>query len=65
MTRIAHTVLPGHKLRIQITSGAGNFLFPNSNTGGDEFTAVDSVIAKQTVSLGGEQATCVYIPIIR
>ena len=65
MTRIAHTVLPGHRLRIQIASGAGNFLFPNNNTGGDEFTAVDSTVAKQTVSLGGDNATCVYIPIIR
>lgn len=31
-TKISNSFLPGHRLRLTVTSGAKNFIFPNSNT---------------------------------
>ncbi len=31
-TKISHSFLPGHRIRVTVTSGAKNFIFPNSNT---------------------------------
>ena len=31
-TKLSNTFLPGHRMRVTITSGAKNFMFPNSNT---------------------------------
>jgi len=31
-TKISNCFLPGHKIRVTVTSSAKNFIFPNSNT---------------------------------
>ena len=31
-TKISNTFLPGHRMRLTVTSSAKNFIFPNSNT---------------------------------
>ena len=65
MTRIAHTFLEGHRIRIQITSGADNLCFANSNTGGDEEVAVDLKIAEQTVYTGGPDGSYIKLPVLQ
>ena len=65
MTRIAHTFLEGHRIRIQITSGADNLCFANSNTGGDEAVAVELKTAEQTVYTGGVDGSYIRLPVLR
>ncbi|MEG1862352.1 MAG: CocE/NonD family hydrolase [Oscillospiraceae bacterium] len=65
LTKIAHTFLKNHKLRVQITSGADNFCFPNSNLGNNEATETDFTIAKQKIFTGGKYLSGIKLPIIR
>lgn len=65
MTRIAHTFKKGHKIRLQITSGADRLCFANSNTGGCESQAVTLIKAEQRVYHGGEYTSCILLPIIK
>jgi len=49
MSKIAITIKKGHRLRVQITSGAKNLIFPNQNTGHDPAIDVQSLIARQQI----------------
>lgn len=64
MTHVAHTFQKGHRLRVHITSGAENFIFPNSNTGENESTVATLLSATQTIGLGGNTPSCLYLPIV-
>lgn len=64
MTRIAHTFKKGHRIRIQITSGADNLCFANSNTGGDEALAVELIPADQSIYTGGTDGSFVKLPVL-
>ncbi|MFC4312239.1 CocE/NonD family hydrolase [Steroidobacter flavus] len=46
---IAHTFVPGHRIRIEVMSGAVPYIYPNSNTGNPVATDIDSRPAKQTI----------------
>lgn len=61
-TKISHTFLPGHQLRLTITSSAKNFIFPNSNTK-NGFDSEEKRIAYVTVHRGGANASCVSLPV--
>lgn len=50
-TKVSHCFLPGHAIRVSITSGCKNLLFPNSNTKAGFNSAVTRV-AHNTVHLG-------------
>lgn len=57
-TKISHCFLPGHQIRLTITSSAKNFIFPNSNTE-EGFDSEEKRIAHVTVHSGGACASCV------
>lgn len=52
-TKISNTFLPGHSLRLTVTSSGKNFIFPNSNTK-DGFDSACVKKAHVTVYWGGE-----------
>ena len=51
-TKLSHTFLKGHRLRLTITSSASNFIFPNRNTR-EGFNSVDMRIAHNCIHRGG------------
>ena len=59
-TKISNTFLPGHRLRLTVTSSAKNFIFPNSNTK-DGFDSPIRQKARITVHRGGGQASFLEI----
>jgi len=52
-TKLSHTFLKGHKLRVTVTSSAKNFIFPNRNTR-DGFNSVECKTAHNVIHCGGE-----------
>lgn len=64
MTNIAHTFQCGHRIRVQVASGAGNLCFPNSQTGGKESEATQLAEARQRVYHGGAFASRVSLPLL-
>ncbi|MBL8271810.1 CocE/NonD family hydrolase, partial [Steroidobacter sp.] len=46
---IAHTFVPGHRIRIEVMSSAGGYVYPNSNTGNPVATDTESRPARQTI----------------
>ena len=61
-TKLSNTFLPGHRMRVTITSSAKNFIFPNSNTK-DGFNSKTRQKAHVTIYRGGEHASGIQIPI--
>lgn len=59
-TKLSHTFLKGHRLRVTITSGARNFIFPNRNTR-DSFNSVECRIADNCIHRGGAYASRVVL----
>ena len=48
-TKIANTFKKGHRIRLQITSGAENYIFPNHNTGNNMFEDIEMIECRQTI----------------
>lgn len=61
-TKISHTVRPGHKLRLTITSSAKNFIFPNSNTE-KGFDSEEKKVARVTIHHGENYPSCIQLPV--
>ncbi len=61
-TKLSNTFLPGHRMRVTITSSAKNFIFPNSNTK-DGFNSKTRQKAHITIYRGGEHASGILMPI--
>lgn len=61
-TKLSNTFLPGHRMRVTITSSAKNFIFPNSNTK-DGFNSKTRQKAHVTIYRGGEHASGIWMPI--
>ena len=59
-TKLSNTFLPGHRLRLTVTSSGKNFIFPNSNTRLG-FDSPDKQKAAVTIYRGGEQASWVRL----
>lgn len=59
-TKLSHTFLKGHQLRVTITSGASNFIFPNRNTR-DGFNSVEMRTAHNCIHRGGKWASRVIL----
>lgn len=59
-TKLSHTFLKGHRLRVTVTSSAMNFIFPNSNTR-DGFNSVEMKTAKNCIHRGGEYPSRVIL----
>lgn len=59
-TKLSHTFQKGHKLRVTVTSGAKNFIFPNRNTR-DGFNGVEMKAAENRIHRGGESASRIIL----
>lgn len=59
-TKLSHTFLKGHRLRVTITSSAKNFIFPNRNTR-DGFNSVECKTAKNRIHRGGSYSSRVVL----
>lgn len=59
-TKLSHTFQKGHKLRVTVTSGAKNFIFPNRNTRGG-FNGVEMKVAENRIHRGGEYASRIVL----
>lgn len=55
-TKLSHTFKKGHRLRVTITSGAKNFIFPNRNLRSG-FNSVEMKVARNNIHRGGEHAS--------
>jgi putative CocE/NonD family hydrolase len=60
---IANTFLRGHRIRVHVTSSAGNLTFPNPNTGRDVSTETETRRARQRVSHRNGAASCLILPV--
>ena len=61
-TKISNTFLPGHRMRVMITSSAKNFIFPNSNTE-NGFNSEKRQKAHITVHRGGKYTSGILISV--
>jgi len=59
-TKLSHTFLAGHRLRVTVTSSAKNFIFPNRNTK-DGFNSVECRTANNCIHRGGEHGSRVIL----
>ena len=61
-TKLSHCFLPGHRLRVTVTSSAKNFIFPNSNTERG-FNSEEIRCANVTVHRNRRYASCIMLPV--
>ncbi|MCI0626536.1 MAG: CocE/NonD family hydrolase [Acidobacteria bacterium] len=61
---IGHTFLPGHRVRLEISSSSFPFVNPNSNTGNPIATDTDWRIARQTIHHEGKMPSHVLLPVL-
>jgi putative CocE/NonD family hydrolase len=62
---IGHTLLPGHRLRLHVTSSAYPYVNPNQNTGNAVASDVEWRAAKQTVYHEAGRASHVLLPVLK
>lgn len=62
---LGHTFLPGHQVRIHVTSSRYPLVNPNQNTGNPVATDVQWRTARQTIYLGGARASRVLLPVLK
>jgi uncharacterized protein len=61
---IAHTFLPGHRVRVEISSSYTPMFNPNQNTGNPLATDTDWRVAKQTILHSGATGSYVELPVM-
>ena len=61
---ISYTILPGHKVGLMISSSNFPRLARNLNTGLHEYSSDEIAVAKNSVYLGGEDASVLQLPIV-
>lgn len=64
MTWIANRFAAGHRIRVEVTSGADNSIFPNSNTGLPIADDTQQLAAQHTVHHGGKYCSRIVIPVL-
>ncbi|HEX4241313.1 MAG TPA: CocE/NonD family hydrolase [Steroidobacteraceae bacterium] len=60
----ANTFLPGHRIRVSVSSAAAGYIYPNSNTGEDEAYAVHTIVAHQKIYHDKLHASRVDLPMM-
>ena len=55
-TKLSNCFRKGHRIRVTVTSGAENFIFPNSNTR-EGYNSTVTVVAENTLHHGGIHAS--------
>ncbi|MCC0657686.1 CocE/NonD family hydrolase [Clostridioides sp. ES-S-0123-01] len=61
-SKISNTFKTGHRIRLDITSSAKNFIFQNSNTE-DSYNSIEYIKAKNTIYHGGKYPSRLILPI--
>ena len=61
-TKLSHCFLPGHRIRVTVTSSAKNFIFPNSNTE-KGFNSEEIRCANVTVHRNRRYPSCIILPV--
>ena len=61
---MAHTFLPGHRIRIEISSSAFPFVAPNQNTGNPIATDTEWKLAHQAIYHSGKYPSNVALPLM-
>ena len=64
MTWISNRFAAGHRIRVEIASGADSSVFPNSNTGLPAADDTSVRIARQTVFHGGRRQSRIVLPVV-
>ena len=64
MTWISNRFAAGHRIRVEVTSGADNSVFPNSNTGLPAADDTSVRTARQTVYHGGRRQSRIVLPVV-
>lgn len=60
----AHTFLPGHRIRVDVTSSCFPRWDPNLNTGRSSWDSAESVPATQTIHVGPGAASRIHLPVV-
>lgn len=63
MSKIANIFKKGHCIRVQVTSGAKNYIFPNPNTGNKVSDDTETIVAIQKVYHDAEYPSHVVLPV--
>jgi len=61
---VGHTFLPGHRIRIEITSSSAPWSHPNPNTGNPVATDTDWKVAQQTIYHDRARPSRVVLPVM-
>lgn len=61
---IAHRFLPGHRIRIEISSSAAPHYNPNQNTGNPVATDTEWKVAQQTIYHDRSRASAIILPVV-
>jgi putative CocE/NonD family hydrolase len=64
MSKIANVFKRNHRIRVSVTSGAKNLIFPNHNTGNDPATDVEIVKAVQKIYHDEMNPSHVKLPVV-
>ena len=64
MTKIANMFKKGHRIRLEVTSGAENYVFPNHNTGNDPGSDTGFVAATQKIYHDADYSSYVVLPVM-
>ena len=62
ISHIGHTFLPGHKIRLEVSSSASPMFTPNQNTGNPVATDTEWNIAKQSIWHNKTYPSCIILP---
>jgi len=60
---IGHTFLPGHQIRVEISSSFAPWISPNANTGNPVATDMESKPARQTIFHDRKATTYISLPV--
>jgi putative CocE/NonD family hydrolase len=64
LSHVGHTFLPGHRIRLHVSSSCFPAADPNTNTGGDFRTDVETLTAAQTIFHDPEHQSRLLLPVL-
>jgi putative CocE/NonD family hydrolase len=64
LLHMGHTFLPGHRIRLDVTSSASPMINPNQNTGNPVATDTDWKTAHQVIHHDGERPSRLILPVL-
>jgi uncharacterized protein len=64
LSHVGHTFLPGHRIRLHVSSSCFPLADPNTNTGGDFRTDTETLTAAQTIFHDPEHQSRLLLPVV-